>query len=72
MKTLFSLGENPDSNKLDRVENALDHDSARCEIRVCVHAVLKCTDYPIKSVGLRMHQTMILQGARLGFARTPY
>jgi hypothetical protein len=54
------------------VKNAPDYDSASCEIRVCVHAVLKCTDYPIKSVGLRMHRTMIVQGARLGFACTPY
>jgi hypothetical protein len=48
------------------------YDSARCEIKVCAHAVLKCTDYPIRSVGLRMHRTMIVHGARLGFARTPY
>ena len=59
-------------NKIGRVKNAPDYDSARCEIRVCAHAVLKCRDYPIKSVGLRMHRTMIAQGARLGFARTPY
>ena len=46
--------------------------SARCDIRVRAHALLKCMDYPIKSVGLRMHRTMIVQGATLGFARTPY
>jgi hypothetical protein len=59
-------------NKIGRVKNAPDYDSARCEIRVCAHAVLKCTDYPIKSVGLRIHRNKIVQGARLGFARTPY
>jgi hypothetical protein len=59
-------------NKTGRVKNALDYDSARCEVRVRAHAVLKCDDYPIKSVGLRMHRTMIVQGATLGFARTPY
>ena len=59
-------------NKIVRVENAPEYDSARCEIRACAHAVLKCTDYPIKSVGLGMHRTMIVQGARSGFARMPY
>jgi hypothetical protein len=59
-------------DKIGRVKDAPDYDSARCEIRVCAHAILKCTDYPIKSVGLRLHQAMIVQGARLGFARTPY
>jgi hypothetical protein len=49
-------------NKIGRVRNAPDYDSARCEIRVCAHAVLKCTGDPIKSVGLRMHRTMIVQG----------
>jgi hypothetical protein len=41
-------------NKIGRVKNAPDYDSARCEIRVCAHAVLKCTDYPMKPVGLRI------------------
>jgi hypothetical protein len=59
-------------DKIGRVKNAPDYDSARCEIRIRAHAVLKCTDYPIKSVGLRMHRTMIVHGARLGFACTPY
>ena len=53
-----------------RVKNAPDDDSARCEIRVCAHAVMKCTDYPTKSVGLGMHRTMIVQGARVGSARS--
>ena len=59
-------------NEIGRVKNAPDYDSARCDIRVCAHDVMKCTDYPIKSVGLRMHRTMAVQGAALGFARTPY
>jgi hypothetical protein len=59
-------------NKIGTVKNAPGYDSARCEIRVCAHAVLKCTDSQIKAVGLRMHWTMIVQGARLGFGRTPY
>ena len=59
-------------HKIGRVKNAPDHEIARCDITVCAHDVLKCTDYPIKSVGLRMHRTMIVQGARLGFARTPW
>ena len=46
-------------NKIGTVKNAPGYDSARCEIRVCAHAVLKCTD--LKSVGLKMHRTMIVQ-----------
>ena len=59
-------------NKIGRVKNTPDYDSARCETRVCAHAVLKCTDYPMKPVGLRLHRTMIVQAARVGFAHTPY
>ena len=59
-------------DKIGRVENAAGYDSARCEIRVCTHAVPKCTSYPMRSVELRMHRTMIVQGARSGFARKPY
>ena len=57
-------------NKMGRVKNAPDYDCARCDIRVCAHVVLKCTDYPMKSKGLRMHWTMIVLGATLGFAPT--
>jgi hypothetical protein len=32
-------------------------------IRVLVHAVVICSDYPIKSVGLRMHRSRLVQGA---------
>jgi hypothetical protein len=37
-------------NKIGRVKNAPDYDIARCEIRVCAHAVLKCTDNKIGRV----------------------
>ena len=59
-------------NKVGRVKNAAGYEGARCEIRVGAHAVLKWTEYLIKSVGLGMHRTLIVHGARLGFARTPY
>ena len=35
-------------NKIGRVKNAPDYDSARCEISVFAHAVLKRTEYTEK------------------------